>query len=512
MANKASDQVHQLIRSMSKPEKRYFKLFSSRHHAGEENNYQILFDAIDRQAHYDEAKLLNKFRGKAFIHRFSITKNRLYNAILRSLDAYHSNSSLPAQLYRQIHTAEILFHKSLYDQCAKIIEGAKKLAKKHDLYPVLIEISQWEKRIHEKSQGDERNDVQALDSISTHVGEILSELHSANELWHVKGKIFHHLYRLGKVRDENETHTFLALLEEVRKISADRSRGTEMTYQLNHLQSACHFGLGEYEKCYPLLEKNLLLIEKNKSHFKSEPSVYLSVLTNAMYVGMRLGKWKESFRLMDKLRIFRDQPPSPDNEDNRIRLFTISHSAELALFTQAGEFELGIGMVPVIESALLRFEGKIPSVRLAHFYFNIAVCYFGTDRHHEALRWLNRLLNEVPIDHTRDIHCMAQLLSLIVHIELKNDRLLPYALRSATRFLSTRNKVFQLEETIFHFINESLKKRNEKDETARFTELAEELARLKQNEFECHAFEFFDFLAWARSKVCGKKYREMLAA
>ena len=69
---------------------------------GDQNNYLVLFDAIDRQSEYDEVKLLNKFRNEPFVKRFSIAKSRMYNAILKSLDAYHANSSVEAQLKRQL--------------------------------------------------------------------------------------------------------------------------------------------------------------------------------------------------------------------------------------------------------------------------------------------------------------------------------------------------------------------------------------------------------------------------
>ena len=62
MSNKASDSLHRLIKSLTKPEKRYFKVFSSRHVIGDQNNYLVLFDAIDRQGEYDEAKLIKKFK------------------------------------------------------------------------------------------------------------------------------------------------------------------------------------------------------------------------------------------------------------------------------------------------------------------------------------------------------------------------------------------------------------------------------------------------------------------
>src|SRR5690606_33276142 len=117
------DNLFKLIKSLNKPEKRYFKVFSSRISGNEKSNYAILFDAIDKQKEYDEAAILKRFKKEAFIKSFSITKSRLYDAILRSLDAYHGNSSTEAQLKKLLHCVEILYKKALYQQSAKLLQS-----------------------------------------------------------------------------------------------------------------------------------------------------------------------------------------------------------------------------------------------------------------------------------------------------------------------------------------------------------------------------------------------------
>src|SRR5947207_13840207 len=120
MSNKVSDSLHKLIKSLTPSEKRSFKIFSSRHTSADENQYVKLFDAIDAHHVYDESLILKKFGTK----QFSIVKARLYDSILRSLDAYHSNSSIDAQLKRDLHSEEIVYNKSLYDQSYKLLESA----------------------------------------------------------------------------------------------------------------------------------------------------------------------------------------------------------------------------------------------------------------------------------------------------------------------------------------------------------------------------------------------------
>ena len=212
MSNKASDSLHRLIKSLSKPEKRYFKVFSSRHVIGDENNYQRLFDAIDRQEEYDEEKLLKKFANDAFVNRFSIAKNRLYQSVLKSLDAYHANSSVEAQIKRQIHAAEILYNKSLYDQSLKILRSVKKIAERHEKITSLIEISRWEKRILEKDQyeGLGKKDLKRiLDSDLA----LTARIDTYNELWNIKSRIFRNLYVKGKARSKKEMAKYKKILD-----------------------------------------------------------------------------------------------------------------------------------------------------------------------------------------------------------------------------------------------------------------------------------------------------------
>jgi len=342
MSNKSSDNLYRLVKSMTKAEKRYFKVFSSRHIIGDSNNYQLLFTAIDAMAEYDEEKLLKKLKGKSFVSRFSISKNRLYNALLKSLDSFHSNSSINAQLQRQLHSIEILYNKSLYDQCMKLLQSAEKMATKHEKLTILAEIHRWEKRILEKDNYEGVTEQNRLDKIIHEDQTLTNKLQSFNELWNLKSKIFSQLYKYGKVRSESETQELKKIIDEVTGKFKGKPDGTENIYMLNHLYSAYYFSLADYGQCYPYLLENLKLIDKKSHLFIEEPNIYLSVLTNAIYVGMRLGKWNEAKSHMDKLNKLPQKLALQSNEDLEFRLFSLTKSTELTLYTQSGDFERGL--------------------------------------------------------------------------------------------------------------------------------------------------------------------------
>lgn len=509
MSNKVSESLFRLIKSLTKAEKRYFKIYSSRHTIGEQNNYQMLFDAIDKQDEYDEDAIKKQFKKQAFIKKLSIAKGRLYDAILRSLDAFHANSSIDIQLKRNLHSVEILYKKSLYDQCNRVLRSAKKVALKYEKHTTLLEIFRWEKKLIEKDnyEGTTNEDLEKV----LHENEAIQhKIEVYNEFWYVKSRLFNILNKRGKVRTEEELQSFKSIIDEFLVKADKKDLYFKTEYLYHHIYSAYYFGIGDYKSSYKYLKQNVAHIENHIELFKEEPNVYFSVLTNAIYIGSQLKKYDEVFKYLKKLRELPETLLLNRNEDLDIKLFSSAYSIELTVYHLTGDFEKGLELIPIVEEGLKLYGDKINSVRKAYFYLNIAVLYFGCEKYSDSLKWINRLLNDIDIDNSQDIHCFAQLLNLLTHLELGNERLVPYALKSTQRYLNTRNRVYKFETSFLNFISKVLKIDNKEDLKQAYIDLKVELEQLAEDNFEKSAFEYFDFLSWAESKATGKPFKEIV--
>lgn len=509
MSNKASESLFILIKSMSKAEKRYFKIYSSRHTIGEQNNYQLLFDAIDKQDNYDEEAIKKQFKKQAFIKKLSIAKGRLYDAVLRSLNAFHANSSIDTQLKRTLHSVEILYKRTLYEQSRKVLRSARKTAEKYQKQSTLLEIYRWEKELLVKDnyEGCGDDDLEQMFELDRAVQKRIEVF---NELWYVKSRLFNILNKRGKARTQEELQKFKSIIDKYLIKVEPEHLYYKSEYLYNHIYSAYYFGVGDYENSYEYLSKNVTHIETNIDLFKEEPNVYFSVLTNIIYVGSQLKKYDEVFKYLEKLREMPETLVLNRNEDLDIKLFSSAYSIELTLYHLTGEFEKGLELIPVVEDGLKLYGEKINSVRKAYFYLNIAVLYFGSAQYNEALRWINRLLNDIDIDNSQDIHCFAQLLNLLTHLELGNERLVPYALKSTQRYLNTRNRVYKFETFFLNFISKVLKANDKKELQQAYVELKSELDELAEDNFEKTAFEYFDFHSWVESKLSDKTFKEIV--
>jgi len=100
---KQNEDVFLLIKSLSKGEKKFFKLFSSDSKA--EKNYLCLFVTLEKQKRYNEKKLKQKFSAFAF------DKIYLQKQILKALRVYHAESTPELQLRSMNIETEILTNK-----------------------------------------------------------------------------------------------------------------------------------------------------------------------------------------------------------------------------------------------------------------------------------------------------------------------------------------------------------------------------------------------------------------
>jgi hypothetical protein len=509
MSGKNSEQLHRLIQALTRHEKRHFKIFAARHTIGEQNNYVLIFDAIDKMQEYDEEILLKKFKGDSLLNNFSITKSRLYEAILRSLDVFHHNSSVDAQLWKELHYAEILYKKTLYDQCAKRLRSARKLAEKFEKHAALVEIHAMEKNLAEKDSYSGMSDEHIL-SMLDEDRKVAEDIRAYNELWNIKSRLFLILNTKGRARESAQLAEFKNLIEASLKDSAPEKLSVNARFLYHHTYSAYYFAIADAENCYVHLAANVALIEKHTDIFRDEPNVYFGVLTNLIYVCSRLRRYSEVLDNLKKLRALPEKLDTARNENLELKLFASAYSLELTLYNSIGHFDQAMELLPKIEEGLARFDGRLSKLREAHFVMSMAVACFGAGKLQQALRWTTRLLNDSAVGQNEWIFAVAQVFALILHIELGHLDLLPYVSRNVQRYLKTRNRAYQFENVFLRFSEKISKTSGLEEMQPLFAELHEQLSKLETDPFEKSAFEYFDFPAWADAKTNHKTFREVI--
>jgi len=509
MANSTSDTLFELIASLSKSEKRFFKLHAGRHTAGEENNSILLFNYIAKLKTYDENKLFKDFEGKHFLNKFSIAKYRLYHQILDSLNLFYAKSSVKIELSNSIQSANILFEKGLYDQSKKLLDSVIKKAEKHHLNQVKLQALQAKKQYYEQHFYTTKS-ADAFYEMAQEEKKLATTIAKNSQLWYIKTDLFKKIHSIGIIRSHEDIKVLTNIVQPIlsRHIEATT---IENKYLIHQILSAYYFAVHDIDNCY----KNLVDIEKLNSDtdvlFQKDRGKYLSLLTNLSFSCIKLRKFKEANTYLKTIEGLEKE--YTQSRDLKVKYFSSYYSLKLFHCIESDSESDGTEIVKSIEDGLIKFSKDINPIRKAYFHFQLGVYYLAHTNYKQALHSINNVLNDKQNLAKEDIFSFAQILQLIIHFELKNHRYLPYVIASTKRFLKDKNRLYQFEQVFLKIISKVKSATiNEFELEDILLEFAPEIENLKHDQLERSAFEYFDFGVWLRSKIDRKSYLEIKKA
>lgn len=510
MSKRVKDSVHELIKSMTKAEKRYFKLMASRHTIGEENNYVVLFDAIEKQDEYDEHAIFDYFKGKAFLNKFSISKKRLYDQILHALDSFYCTSSIEAQLYKMLNSADILYDKSLYGQVRSILRSAEKLAIKNELYNILLLIRQKQKKLFENTSYMELSQ-QEIQFIFEEDARIHSQSLLYDKLWNVKSQLFHLLSVKGNSRNEKDIKEFKLIIDELAKGYDNKEWYFETLYLFHHIYSAYYFGINDYDKSLEQLLINVNLFEEKESNILKHPNKYFSVLTNAIYLSERLNQKNNAINLLQKLKLFSNRINAEGNEDLHIKLFSSISSLEINMLLKQGDFPKALKLISKIEKGIDEYDDRLTLPRKFYLLIKCAETYLYLKDFKNASRTLNSIINTPHADNKEDLLIFANILHVIVHVELKNYHFVQSSIKSVLRSFKQKNNSFEFEQIILNHINKISKIDNIFDQEQVWEALYKQLVSYLDGHSTTSFLDYFDIVSWLESKINNRSLATILA-
>jgi len=491
----ASDDLFILIHLLTKSEKRYFKIFASKHIIGEKNNYMKLFEQIDKQKVHDEEEIKQIFRKELFIKRLADVKNYLYNLILKSLEGYHGSDNIDIELKSHLNQVQILYEKTLYTQCSKVLAKAKKIAYKYEKHLQILEILQWELQI----QKVELN-IKKLNKILAEEKKMLLVYKNSSEYNGLNLQIHSLLQREGMARSQDHLKKIEKIIDH--PLLSNEAQALSMRakdYYYNIYGGYFYFkedAINQY-KCE---KKHVALIESEPEQIQEYLLKYIAALNNLIIAYIDIKKYDEAGQTIKKLRAI-PQTYSV-SEGIQLKIFSFSYNLELDLYLKTKHFEKGIALVVEIEKGFKQFSGKIPKSTQIVFYHQIARLYFGVGNYSEALEWLNKLLNDREVDIRPDIHCFARIFNLIIHYELGNDDLVDYRSKSTHYFLDKKQRLYKVETAFLNFFQKTLPKIiGQKELVVGFKDFKKELEEIVKDPFERRALEYFDFISWVDSKI-----------
>lgn len=488
---RSSDFLFQLIKSLTKGERRNFKLFARLQEG--DKQYIRLFEAIDAQNEYDEKELLEHFKDEKFTRQFSVAKNYLHNFILRTLHIFHKDSQTELQVL--IHQIHILKGKNLFEQAYKHLRKAKLMAERHERFQELLSLLTTEREL--LFQMNRQND---FDVLMTDVQRLeLETLKKSNNLvqyMHLIDKVYIILKKSHTARKDADVEIFKDILSN--PLIQDEKLAVSVKARLVRLNILmdCYRFCGDYSECEKYATELVDLMEANRDILNDKRIRYVTELHQLAVYQVLNENAEMAIHTIKKLKNI-----VVESEEEKIRIYEKYYSFLLARAVNSGDFELGLDALEEIEAHFQFIDTKIRKSARLGIFFLAASFYLQHGRPSDALKWTNLLLNEPKSELRVDIQCMARIVNLIVHFELGNKDLLEYFIKSTTRFLSKKDHLLKFEKAIIHFLNQTLIVLNPAALDDHLHAFKNEMTQLMKDPFEQKAAMTFDILLWIESQL-----------
>lgn len=502
---KPSTELHDLIKSLSKSEKRYFKLISSLQSG--DKNYIRLFDYLEQQEVYDEEAVKNEFKKEIFIRHLPSEKNHLYSLILKSLRNFHADKSAASQLQEQLRNIELLYNKALYKECNKIIRKAKKLAYDYEKFYYLLDIINWEKMLVEEEYQHgvfEKDMIKLVEEESV----CLEKLRNLAEYQILYSKINYAFRKGGFARNKEEQK----MVDEIANHYLIKGKNTA---QSKKAATACYFIKGlcalterNFSECEIHFKKVISILETNPPIMEELPKRYLRALSNLLTVYLNTGKYEKYIETLNVIKSLKEHAMF-SSTDVQVKLTTSACIAELVLYQTISDMEKGQRVVDEIIKNIDSFKDKINKEEEVTFYYQIAQFYFMCADYKKALFWINKILNDNEGDLRQDIFIFSRLFNLIIHYELGNYDLLDYIIKSTSRFVKKKQKFYKFEDAFLQGMKQFIKPKKSASAQEIFTSMKKQIDKVLEDSFEQAALEYFDFSSWLESKIQHLSFAEV---
>lgn len=503
---KPSTELFSLIKSLTKSEKRFFKLNSSLQTG--DKNYLKIFDFIEKQKKYDEEELKNHFKKEVFIKHLPSEKNHLYKLLLKSLRAYYADRTVSSQLKQEIKNVEILYKKALYKECNKFVTRAKDIAEKYEKFYYWFELINWEKKLLEEAyeSGVFSKDLDKLIEEETAVIEKLRNLAE----YHILYSKINYIFRSeGFTRNESEREVVASIADYHLIKGKNTALSTRATTICYYIKGLCAASTRDYEDALINFKKAKSVIE-SKLHIKADLQArYISTLNFLMHCYIDSYRFEQAEGTVNQLKALINEKDY-SSLDSSVRLFTSIYIGQMQLYNRQGDFKKTLKLVPEIEAGLERYGEKINKEKLLLFTYNTAYACFGVGEYRLALRHINEVLNDNEKMLRQDIYSFSRIFNLVIHFELNNHDFLEYDMKSTARYLNKQVKDYEVE-TLFMKEMKALSRVNsELEQKQVFLEFDSQLETLLEIDRENVILEYFDLKSWLRSKIEGIGFSESI--
>lgn len=429
--------LHELIHSLTKSEKRYFKLQCRRQ--GTEGNYLRIFEILEKQPVFDENALREQCAGEAFLQQLHVPKNYLREKILECLRQFHSQLSKDAAVKDLLKNVEILFYKELFGQARDELRRAETLANDYELHTAQIEVSRWKRKLEQTLHPNRYE----------RFAEILAEQKLATEALQNNLECWEAIVGTS----QNFMRKEAAGVPPPALVAPEAARSLESKVLIYNTLYIKNLREGNPSGASGALLDLIKILEKQPARVKEDPVSYLTTVNNLAGFYVFRNEREKALGMIAQHRRYLENLGLPDVRRPVLKQMVRTTNIELEIYRTAEDPAQHEQFFGEAEVFVKKLAPKMPAEYLLSFQFQFAWVHFLRKNYDAALSWLSQPLNDWRKNSGQAIFRNLLILNLMVHCERRNLFVLRYFVDSARRQFRKSGDLQPFELELLHFFN-----------------------------------------------------------
>ena len=491
-----------LINSLTKAEKKSISSAMINSTSNFEKLYYIILKNKNATSDLVRSEYNTICKGTSFETSVIYLHKYLLNSILE-LRKYQDPNFL---LFDNISKSRILFEKSLYKECFKLLKKTKNLALKHENHYAFLISSRLELD-YLLSLNYPEVDESTLLKKHFKLNESLLIIQKTNQLSALLELLKHRIIYIGNTRTELQKNKLNDLVMSEMSITNSFTKENVEIDKLHQLFQANYLiDIGDFKSAQRSFYELNALMERNK-HLWSEPPIYYLFTVEGILDTLRgLRNYEGMAYFVEQLKKLQGS-----HQYFNLRIQCNIFLYEIFPLLDNGDFISSHEKMKIGSKDLLKNENLLSLSQNAELKLNISLIHFGLGEFKKAQKILNKIIFASKDFTQLPLYRTIRLVNLMILYEMKDFEFIKYESRTLNREIQMAKKSYNIEREIIKFVNKSnLPYLNSKRQKL-WAEKEEKFKLISKDIYEQQTLKYFNFLIWIECKIKRVKLSELIS-
>ncbi len=491
-----------LIKTMSKSEKRHFKLYTKLQKGNK--RYMYLYELL---LHCDTIEDVYKaFHIKYGEKSLTATCQYLYDLLIKILVYLNKNNDIQNSIFELIMQANFLYQRHFIDEAFEPLYKAKQLAKKNEQDILLMLIRRIEISYIQET-GFRGLTEKALVKKQTKLIETQKYTRSTNMHISLYSTLKYRLKSLDKIRSKKQKELMNDLvLSELNLISNNYYQGFESMKLHLLFQATYYLNTGSYKSAIRYYNELLNIFDENEHIKKNPPIYYLTTLEGIINSVLTAGLYNEIPVFINKLQKLHKKDLQ---KDFLLRVEWLIIFSKTLYLLQKNSYVEAKNLFFYDNQIFFKKTNTLPIEDKLNLHLCSTIICLYNNEIKQANTHMRKIIRESKLYQLFPTYRIVRLLKLLIDVELNNIELLDNDIRSIKRSFRKDSQAYLTEKVICKFVQMYPIPNYEKTRNKLWKKLEKDILNIRNNKFEHQLLYMFDFTNWMESRLTGKELSEI---